>query len=168
MPLTDTTEGKALLNEVAYRLISEQAPDELPLYVAARDSFFADPVAFSRPPRGADHPMAAVGPDWAQTVTVVALPVLAAVLPIILARAGAALQAQSERLLDWAKELLASKAPSSPPVLDQVALDEVDRVIGEVITDILPPSARSKGEAVRNAVMRKLALARRRSGPAGS
>lgn len=56
--LSDTQEGKELLNEVAYKFVSEQAPEELPLYVENRNKYLADPEFFPRSSQGEDEVLA--------------------------------------------------------------------------------------------------------------
>ena len=51
---TDTQEWRVFMNEAAYSLIREQAPNELPLYVKTRDRYFADPAAFTAQPESAE------------------------------------------------------------------------------------------------------------------
>lgn len=82
--LTDTQEGRQLINEVAFRLIKEKAPQELPLYVDTRNKYFADPEKFSQPSEGEDEPAGAGEIIAVSTFTKIVFPIITPILAFLL------------------------------------------------------------------------------------
>jgi hypothetical protein len=102
--LTDTREGLALLNEAAYAIVCQEAPDELPLYVSLRDRYFADPENFAGASMPQDEALGFGSAVALQTLTQAVFPLLAPMLLHIVVQAAAALQDEGgKQAAEWVR-----------------------------------------------------------------
>lgn len=100
--LTDTQEGRKLLNEAAYAIVCQEAPDELPLYVSLRDRYLADPDGFAGAGMPEDEALGFGGVIAVQTLTEVLFPILAPILLYIVTQAAEALRDEGgKRAAEW-------------------------------------------------------------------
>lgn len=159
--LTDTREGKVLINDVAYQIIANNAPHELPLYVTSRDQYFADPEKFAQTVEAEDEELGFGATVIVQTLTQAVFPILTPILSFILGKATEALQEEGgERAADWVSSLFKDTTPK--PVFTQAQLE----VIASTIQNIAETEAerlgleRSQAQTVGDAVIARLALAK--------
>jgi hypothetical protein len=154
--LVETPVGRSLINEAAYRLISAQAPQELPLYVATRDRYFADPEAFTRQGEAEDRPLGFGSADVVEAFSYVVFPLLVPTLSYLVSVAKEFQEQTAQRAVEWVRDLF-SKTPDPQPLLTQEQLAAVDRIIQEEYPRLgLRPK---QVQAFQNALMRLLALA---------
>ena len=159
--LTDTQKGKILVNEVAYRIIGENAPQELPLYVSARDQYFADPEKFTQAVEAEDEELGFGATIAVKTLTKAVFPILTPILSYILDQVAEALAEEgSERAAEWVRSLFKDTKPKS--VFTQTQLE----VIASTIQKIAETEADrlgleiSQAQTVSDAVVARLALAK--------
>jgi hypothetical protein len=160
--LTDTQAGKGLLNAVAYRLVVEQAPEELPIYIETRDQFLADPEGLIRPSQSADEVLGIGEVTIVKTFTRVLFPILTPMLQFLLVKVTEAFQEElGEEAVDWVKKLFDPKQPPQP-IFTQTELE----VIATTLQQIAQSEAKRLGleehqaYAVRDALITRLALAK--------
>lgn len=160
--LTETQEGRMLVNEVAYRLVSENAPEELPLYVSTRDRYFDDPEGFVQPAEAEDEALGFGAAAAVETFTRVLFPIITSVLAHVVSEATKALKDEGgKKAVDWVRDLFTSPKPQ--PVFDQAEL----KMIQKQIQSIADKEARrlnlkkSQVLAISDAVIAKLALAQK-------
>lgn len=154
--------NKALLNEAAYRLVSEIAPEEIPIYVETRDQYFADPDGFLQPSQGEDEVLG-IGEVFAvKTVTKVVFPILAPILSHLSNAVTETVQDElGEEASTWIKKLFTPDQPPQP-IFDQAELEVIAATIHDIaITEadrlrLDPQQART----VSDAVIARLALAK--------
>ena len=136
--LTDTNQGRLLLNEAAYAIVRQEAPDELPLYVNLRDRYFADPESFGRT-RHRDEALGFGGAVALQTLTQALFPLLAPMLLYIVTQAAVALQDEGgKRAAEWVRGWF--RASSDPeesqagpqPVFSQAQLNLIRLEIAQI------------------------------------
>lgn len=102
--LTDTKEGRSLLNEAAYSILCQEAPEELSAYVLLRDRYLTDPDGFARGRRAQDEALGFGGMLATQTLTQALLPLLSAMLLHIVTQATVALQDETgKRAANWVR-----------------------------------------------------------------
>jgi hypothetical protein len=102
--LTDTPEGRTLLNEAAYAIVRQEAPEELPLYVSLRDRYLADPESLTGVSMPQDEALGFGSAVALQTLTQVLFPLLAPILLHIVTQAAAALQDEGgKRAAEWVR-----------------------------------------------------------------
>lgn len=132
--LTSTQRGLMLLNEVAYQLVVETAPEELPLYVETRDRFLADPEGFTRSSQSTDEVLGIGEVAVITTFTAVVLPVVASVLNYVVEQVMEALQDElSEEAVQWVRGLF-SQSVAPKPIFTQEQLDVIATTIREIAT----------------------------------
>lgn len=159
--LTDTQNGKMLINEVAYRIIGENAPQELPLYVSTRNRYFADPKKFTQVVEAEDEELGFGATIAVKTLTKAVFPILTPILSYILDKVAEALAEEgSERASEWLRSLFKDTKPK--PVFTQAQLE----VIASTIQDIANTEAErlgleaSQARTVSDSVIARLALAK--------
>lgn len=156
----DTETWRILMNEAAYSLIREHAPNELPLYVRTRDSYFSDPESFTAAVSAADDPMGAGAVEMLQSFSQTIFPLLGPALTAILAAVGTTLQAESTaRAVAEVRKLFAKPEP----ILTQAQLEDVAAEIRAAIKRQqrqLQLDA-ALAEAVGDAIIARLALAKK-------
>jgi hypothetical protein len=159
--LTDTQEGKALINEAAYQIIVGNAPQELPLYVTTRDQYFADPEKFTQSVEAEDEELGFGATIAVQTLTQAVFPILTPILAYILDKVAGALQKEGgERAADWVSSLFKDTKPK--PVFTQTQLEVIASAIQEIArteADRLGLET-SQARTVSDAVIARLALAK--------
>lgn len=164
--LTDTQEGRGLINEVAYRIVSENAPNERPLYVGIRDKYFADPEQLFKPSESVKNPLDMGEIIVLGTLTEVILPVVVSILSYVAIEVGKALTGKvsgelSQEAVQWTKSLFSE--PIKKPLFTQEQLE----VIARTIQDITQSEARVQGielikvTPVSDSVIARLALAKK-------
>jgi hypothetical protein len=157
---SNTPEWRMLINEAAYSLIREQAPDELPVYLKTRDRYFADPAGFTAQASSIDRPLG-IGPvEVLQTFSTTIFPLLTPILVAIATAVAAALQQEaSDHIVAEVRKLFAKPEP----ILTQAQLDAIAVEIGTVVRarqkqlDLDPTQA----QAVSDAIIARLALAKK-------
>lgn len=155
-------DDKVLLNEAAYRLVSDLAPEEIPIYVETRDQYFADPAGFVQPSQGEDEVLG-IGEVFAvKTITKVVFPVLKPILTYLLDAVTETVQEElGEEASTWVKKLFTRDQPPQP-IFSQTELE----VIAATIRDIAVSEAdrlrldSTQARTVSDAVIARLALAK--------
>lgn len=156
---TDTPEWRALLNEVAYSLIREQAPEELPLYTRTRDRYFADPSGFTSQPTSVDRPLGMGATELVQLFTTSVFPLLTPVLVAIATSVATSLQQDvTEQIIAKVRSIFAQPEP----LFTQAQLEAIEAEVGAVIRSQqkqlkLEPA---QAQAVKLAIVARLALAK--------
>lgn len=167
--LTDTREGRELVNEVAFRIVKEYAPEERPLYVKTRDEYFTDPDQFfqSRQPKGNEETPLDMGEIIViGTLAEAVFPVVVSVLSYIAIEVGKALTGKaseevSKEAVQWTKSLFVE--PEKKPLFTQEQLEEIAKAIQEIAQS----EARVQGiemikaTTVSDSVIARLALAKK-------
>jgi hypothetical protein len=136
--LTDTREGRELVNEVAFRIMKEYAPEEKPLYVKTRDEYFADPNQFLKSRKPTEHVETPL--DMGEIIVLGTLaeavfPVVVSVLSYIAIEVGKALTGKaseelSKEAVQWTKGLFVE--PKKKPLFTQEQLEEIAKTIQEI------------------------------------
>lgn len=159
--LTDTKEGRELLNEAAYRLVSEQAPAELPLYVAARDRYLADPQGAALQAEATDRPLGFGAATAVQTLVQAVFPLLVPALTYVLQKAVEALKEETTEQIVARVKALFGKTPRPQPIFDQKALRAIEAEIARLIEhDAVTLSLdEAQVERIKHALIARLALA---------
>lgn len=159
--LTDSQDGKMLINEVAYQIIGEKAPSELPLYVSIRAQYFADPEEFVQTVEVEDEALGFGATIVVETLTRVVFPILTPILSYILeAVADAFKEEGAEKAFEWVRSLFKEKTPK--PAFTQEQLE----VISATIQDLAKNEADRLGlevlqaQTVSDSVIARLALAK--------
>lgn len=155
-------DNKALLNEAAYRLVSELAPEEIPVYVETRDQYFADPEEFVRASQGEDDVLG-IGEVFAvKTIIKIVFPILSPILTYPLNAVTETVQEElGEEASTWVKQLFSPDQPPQP-IFNQAELE----VIAATIRDIASTEADRlqldplQARTVSDAVIARLALAK--------
>jgi hypothetical protein len=136
--LTDTNQGRLLLNEVAYAIVYQEAPEELPMYVHLRDHYLADPEGFLYS-ESRDEALGFGVVVELQTLTEALFPILAPVLLHIVTQAALALQDEGgERAADWVRGWFrasndATGLEAAPePLFSQAQLDKINTEIAQI------------------------------------
>ncbi|MBE9141286.1 hypothetical protein IQ254_29540 [Nodosilinea sp. LEGE 07088] len=153
--------NKALLNEAAYRIVSEIAPEEIPVYVETRDRYFADPDEFMQASSDDDEVLG-IGEVFAvKTLTKVVFPLLTPILNYLLQAVTETVQEElGEEASTWVKQLFTPDQPPQP-IFTQAEL----AVIAATIRDIAATEADrlrldpDQASTVSDAVIARLALA---------
>lgn len=164
--LTDTQEGRQLINEVAFRLIKEKAPQELPLYVDTRNKYFADPENFSQPSEVEDEPAGAGEIIAVSTFIKIVFPIVTPILAFLVVKVA-------EQLYNQVTEIAIKKAmkcvislfseAEPEPLFTQAQL----QVISVTIQEIAETEAKRLGvelvqaRNISDAAIAKLALAKK-------
>lgn len=155
--LITTDEGRMLLNDAAYTLVRDYASDELPLYVATRDNYFAHPTDFGQLQTGEHELDFGVG-EMILTFTGVVFPLLAPILTYLVAEVAATLKTEvGKTLMDQVRALF--KKPQ--PIFSVVQLRKIEReitLIADTEATRLNLSS-AQVQAFKNALIKHLALA---------
>ena len=164
--LIDTQEGRGLINEVAYRIVSEHAPKERPLYVGIRDRYFADPEQFLESSESVENPLDAGEIIALVTLTEVVFPVVVSILSYVAIEVGKALTGKvsgelSQEAIQWTKSLFSE--PVKKPLFTQAQLEAIAKTIKEITQS--EASAQgielTKATTVSDSVIAILALAKK-------
>lgn len=156
----DNDTWRMLMNEAAYSLIREHAPNELPLYVRTRDSYFADPESFTASISATDDPMGAGVVEVLQNFSHTVFPLLTPILTALVAAVATALKEEgTTRAVAEVRKLFAKPEP----VLTQAQLEDVAAEIRTAIKrqqrqHQLDPAL---ADAVGDAIIARLALAKK-------
>jgi hypothetical protein len=163
LTLVDSHKGRILLNEAAYRLISENAPEELPIYVETRDHYLANPEGFTQQKVDEDEVLGIGEVAAVKTFTKVVFPIIGPMLEYLVEKVTEAFQEElGEEAVEWVRGLFSPKVQPQP-IFSQYELD----VIVATIDNIANTEAKRLGlEAnqvltVRDAVITKLVLAKK-------
>src|SRR5690348_11746477 len=92
---TDTQDWRVFMNDAAYSLIREQAPEELPLYVKTRDRYFADPATFNAQPESVDRPLGMGSVELLHTFSQTVFPLIGPLVSALVAAVAASLQQEA-------------------------------------------------------------------------
>lgn len=120
--LTDSMQGRVLINEVAYRLVSTLAPQELPLYVPVRDRYLADPESFARTDVTDDEVLGFGSANAVETFTHDAFPLITPILAYVHGEATHVLRNEKQAFA-WASTLLSATGPQ--PIFDEPQLSQI-------------------------------------------
>ncbi|MCC0178079.1 hypothetical protein I4641_13925 [Waterburya agarophytonicola K14] len=165
--LIDTKNGKILVNEIAYRIIGEKAPRELPSYVTIRDQYFADPESFIHTNfldtvEAEDEELASGAADVIMLLTKAVFPIVTPILSYVLDAVADALKEEgAKQASDYLRSLFKDKTPK--PIFTQAQLE----VIASTIQDIAKTEAdrlgleQSQAQTVSDSVIARLALAKK-------
>lgn len=167
--LLDTREGKVLVNEVAFRIVSEHAPKERPHYVEIRDQYFTDPEHFhlaSRPIDHEDDPLGMGEVILLGTLTEAVFPVVVSILSYVAIEVGKAFTGKaseevSKEAIEWTRSLFSE--PKQKPLFTQEQLRE----IAATIQDVAQTEAERQGiepvkaTTISDSVIARLALAQK-------
>ena len=156
---TDTQEWRMFMNEAAYSLIREQAPEELPLYVKTRDSYFADPVAFIAQPESVDRPLGMGAVEMLHTFSQTVFPLLG---PLVSAIAAAVATSLQQEVTDAIVEKVRKLFTKPEPAFTQPQLETIAATIRAVVK-ISQPQLNldpAQARAVEHALIARLALAK--------
>lgn len=156
---TDTQEWRVFMNEAAYSLIREQAPDELPLYVKTRDRYFADPAAFTAQAESVDRPLGMGAVELLHTFSQTVFPLLGPLVAALVAAVSVSLQQEAT---DAVVEKVRKLFTKPEPAFTQSQLETIATTISAVINDTqaqlnLDPA---QARAVEHALIARLALAK--------
>ncbi len=148
------------MNEAAYSLIQEQAPDELPLYVRTRDRYFADPTGFTADVAMVDRPLGMGEVAALQTFSQTVFPLLGPILATLFAAVAAALQQEAtEQIVARVRRLFGRPEPMFTQAQLETIAAEVTTVIEAQQQQFnLDPT---QVQAVKDAVLARLALAKK-------
>ncbi len=161
--LVDTQKGRSLLNEVAYRLVCENAPEELPIYVETRDQYLANPEGFTQPSKGEDEVLGIGEVTAVKTFTKMVFPVIAPILKYLVETVAEAFQEElGEEAVEWVRGLFSTKAQPQP-IFSQ---DELEVIIATIENIATTEAERLGLEAnqvliVRDALITRLVLAKK-------
>lgn len=151
---------RVLMNEAAYSLIREQAPEELPLYVKTRDRYFADPAGFTAQVSTIDRPLGLGAVETLQNFSQTIFPLLAPILSSLAAAVAVALQKEAaDQIVAEVRKLFAKPEP----IFTQAQLETLAAEINAVVKvqqeqfNLDPAQA----QAVRDAIIARLALAKK-------
>jgi hypothetical protein len=155
----DTQEWRVFMNEVAYSLIREQAPDELPLYVRTRDRYFADPAAFTAQPEGVDRPLGMGAVELLHTFSQTVFPLLGPLVSALVAAVSVSLQQEaSDAIVEKVRKLFTKPEPAfTQPQLETIAATIRSVIKGQQEQLSLDPA---QARAVEHALIARLALAK--------
>ena len=163
--MIDTKDGRLLINEAAYAVIRENAPQELPLYVNTRERYFTDPGTFLTPPKSRDDPLAFGRGAAISAFSQVVFPVLAPILVLLMDEAAKALgKGAGESAASWVgglfKEEAAQKEPEIQPIFTQAQLVIIESQINTIAEHEAQRLGlnRSQVLVVRDAIITKLVL----------
>jgi len=149
--LTNTQEGRQLINEAAYAVIRQEAPQELPMYVTIRDQYFADPERFIESQHPEDEALGFGGVALASSLSQIVFPILTAILVHVVNEAAKTMKDEGgTKAADWVRSLFTSEtkkdAPQAQPLFTPAQLEVIKREIQQ-IADV---EARRIGVSKRN------------------
>ena len=163
--LIDTRDGRLLINEAAYAVIRENAPQELRIYASTRDRYFAAPDDFLTPPARRDDPLGFGGGTVVSAFSQVAFPVLTPILALLIDEVAKALGKDvGEMAASWVgglfKEEAVQKELKMQPIFTQAQLVTIEAQINAIADHEAQRLGlnRSQVLVVRDAVITKLAL----------
>ena len=121
--LSDSQDGRTLINEAAYAVIHEKAPNELIFYVDIRDRYLNDPEHFLAPPEAEDEPLA-FGPGIPlDTISQVVFPILTPLLTLLVNEAIKAMgKDMGTEAITWVRSLFNKTPPPVKPDFTQQQL----------------------------------------------
>lgn len=156
---TDTQEWRTFMNEAAYSLIREQAPDELPLYVKTRDRYFADPAAFTAQPESVDRPLGMGTVELLHTFSQTIFPLIGPLVSALVAAVSVSLQQEAtDAVVEKVRKLFTKPEPAfTQPQLETIAAT-IRAVIKAQQAQLSLDPAQAK--AVENMLVARLALAK--------
>jgi hypothetical protein len=133
--IIDTKEGRELINEVAYSIVSEYAPRERPLYVGIRDKYFADPGQFLKDDESTDNPLDIGEIIVLGTLTKIVFPIAVSILSYVAIEVGKALTGKvleelSKEAIQWMKSLFSE--PVKKPLFTQEQLESIAKAIEDI------------------------------------
>ncbi|NTU78157.1 MAG: hypothetical protein HGA45_01935 [Chloroflexales bacterium] len=156
---TDTQEWRMFMNEAAYSLIREQAPNELPLYVKTRDRYFADPAGFTAQPESVDRPLGMGSVEMIHTFSQTVFPLIG---PMVSAIAATVATSLHQEVTDAIVEKVRKLFTKPEPAFTQPQLETIATTISAVIK-IQQPQLRldpAQAKAVETMLIARLALAK--------
>jgi hypothetical protein len=135
--LINTQEGRQLINEAAYAVMRQEAPQELPMYVTIRDQYFADPERFVESQHPEDEALGFGGVALTSSLSQVVFPVVTAILVHVVNEAAKAMKDEGgKRAADWVRCLFASEAkkdePQAQPLFTAAQLEVIKREIQQI------------------------------------
>jgi chorismate mutase len=171
--MTASLEAKNVLNEVAYAIVYEQAPTELPLYSSIRDTYLANPAKYLKFDEGRVMPLAYGGQDVLPYLTIAVFPLVARVIAWLSEQMTAKLLAAGAKLGDevaaqamqYVHALFVPHEPSTPlfdPERLQVIIKQIDQ-IAKREADELGLNPRDVA-IIRDALIRRLLLTQQPKG----
>ena len=155
--------GRILLNEAAYRLVCENAPEEVAFYVETRNRYLANPEEFTQPSRGEDEVLGMGEVTTVKTFTKIVFPVIAPILKYLVGVVTEAFQEElGEEAVKWVRGLFCQKAKPEPifsqdelevivATIENLATTEADRLGLEVV----------QVRTISDALIARLALAKK-------
>jgi hypothetical protein len=159
--LTDTQAGRMLLNEAAYQLVIENAPEELPIYVETRDRYLANPEGFTRSSKSEDEVLGIGEVIAVEAFTAIVFPVIAPILKYLVEKVAEAFQEElGKEAVQWVRGLFAQ--PSSPkPLFTQDKLEVIAATIRDLAATEAERLGLETGQAgtISDALIARLALA---------
>jgi hypothetical protein len=165
--LADTREGRLLLNEAAYAIVRQEAPDELPVYVSLRNRYLADPEGFAGGAQPQDEALGFGNAADLQAFTQVVFPLLAPMLLHIVTQAALALQDEGgKQAAEWVRGLFrdpdhATAPQTAPqPLFSQAQLDVIKHEVEQIAEreGRLRGFSKRKIARVNDALIARLAL----------
>jgi len=163
---SDTKDERLLINQAAYMIIGENAPQELPLYVNTRDRYFANPGDFLKPQESQDETLGFGGGATISTFSQVVFPVLAPILALLVNEAAKAFGKDAgAKTVSWVGSLFgkkeANEKPEALPMFSPKQLAVIEQQINTIAENETRRLGLKKAKVmiVRDAVIAKLALA---------
>ena len=131
--ITETQEGRQLLNEAAYAIIKERAPNELPLYVDIRDSYLEDPEHFLDTPEASDEALDLGIALTAVTFSYAAFVLLTPMLTVLVTELVKALGGQvGENIGDWLCDLFRGDTPPKAMPFSPLQLQQIQAELTQI------------------------------------
>lgn len=159
--LIETESGRYLINEFAYQMITEYAPQEIPLYVDMRDQYFADPDKYAQPTQAQDEALAFGSIQAVETFSFFVFPIITQILTHIINEAQNALKDEvGNKAVQWVRSLVNSQERPKPIFShNQLATieEEIDNIINSESKRL--GIRKKQAYAIKNAVITRLALA---------
>jgi hypothetical protein len=159
--LTDTKDGRHLVNEFAYQLVVESAPQELPLYVTMRDRYFADPAHYLQTPVDGDEALAFGPTEVVETFTYIVFPIVTALLAHIVNQASEKFKEDGgQSAVEWLRSL-AKRQKQPRPIFTQAQLAAISQEMDYLIDQETRRLGvhKSQAYAIKNALIARLTLA---------
>jgi hypothetical protein len=156
---TDTQEWRVFMNEAAYSLIREHAPNELPLYMKTRDRYFADPAGFTAPAANVDRPLGMGAVELVHTFSQTVFPLIG---PLVSAIAAAVATSLQQEVTDAIVEKVRKLFTRPEPAFTQPQLETIATTIRAVIKAQQPQLSLdpAQAKAVEHMLIARLALAK--------
>lgn len=159
--LISTQDGRVLINEAAYNIISEAAPQELPLYVEYRNRYLSGPDEFVRPPESQDEALGFGAGVPVDTFSQVVFPILTPLLSVLVTEAAKSLgEGAGKQAVNWVRGLFDNAEAEQPAIFTAAHLakiyQEFDTITKEE-TDRLGVDVH-EAKAIRDALVARLAV----------